>query len=435
MGFSEDISPSASLQALDHKELAGRFLRVRKQTEHLCETLETEDYVVQPIVDVSPPKWHLGHTTWFFENFILKEYKQNYEVFHPEYSYLFNSYYVTVGDRWDRPKRGMLTRPTVEEVYAYRKHVTEHMIEFLLSDIPDEERVRYILTIGLQHEQQHQELMVYDIKCILGNNPLQPVYRPEKKVSQPAPKRTVPAEMLEMPEGLYEIGAQGKDFAFDNEYGFHKVYLEPYRIANRLVTNGEYMEFIESGAYKTVRLWLSDGWDWVEKNNPRAPMYWYRQDGEWWHYTMNGPEKVKPEEPVTHISYYEANAYALYRGMRLPTEFEWEAACKKYQPIAPEEANFVDSGNFRPTTAREGNYQFFGDAWEWTQSAYLPYPYYECEDGALGEYNGKFMINQMVLRGGSCATSPDHIRVSYRNFFHPHLRWHFTGIRLAENIK
>jgi ergothioneine biosynthesis protein EgtB len=288
--------------------------------------------------------------------------------------------------------------------------------------------------IGLQHEQQHQELMIYDIKHILGLNPLRPVYRPNPKKLNV--KRAEPFRMLDMPEGLYEIGATGnEDFAFDNEFGRHKVYLEPYRIANRLVTNGEYMEFMERGCYKDFRCWLSEGWEWVKNEQPEAPMYWYRQGSEWWHYTMNGPEKVRPEEPVTHINYFEANAYATYKGLRLPTEFEWEAACKKYQPMPGEEANLVDSGNFRPVACQSGNYQFFGDAWEWTQSAYLPYPYYEHEDGALGEYNGKFMVNQMVLRGGSCATPPDHIRATYRNFFHPHLRWLFTGIRLAENIR
>ncbi|MGB3181710.1 MAG: ergothioneine biosynthesis protein EgtB [Cyclobacteriaceae bacterium] len=434
MALSKEISSSVPVRNNNWKILTDRFLQVRKHTEFICETLEKEDFVVQPVVDVSPPKWHLGHTTWFFENFILKEYKAGYEVFHPRYNFLFNSYYETVGDRWERPKRGQLTRPTVDEVFAYRKHVTEHVAELLGSGLfRDEERVKYILTIGLQHEQQHQELMIYDIKYILGQNPLKPVYRPDNKV--PSARRAAPFQMLEMPEGLYEIGATGnEEFAFDNEFGRHKVYLEPYRIGNRLVTNGEYLEFMESGAYTDFRYWLSEGWDWVNREEPKAPLYWYRQDNEWWYYTMNGPERVRMEEPVTHVNYFEANAYACYKDLRLPTEFEWEAACSKYQPMPSEEANLVDSGNFRPVTCQSGNYQFFGDGWEWTQSAYHAYPYYECEDGALGEYNGKFMINQMVLRGGSCATPPDHIRATYRNFFHPHLRWLFTGIRLAENI-
>lgn len=326
MGFSKDQTPSVSAPDLGRKALAERFAQVRHHTEHLCETLEKEDYVVQPVVDVSPPKWHLGHTTWFFEEFILKAYKPGYEVYHPRYSFLFNSYYETVGNRWERPKRGQLTRPNVDEVYAYRRHVTEHVRAFIEEgDFTDEARIRYILTIGLQHEQQHQELMVYDIKHILGINPLKPIYRPAE--GSRTTTRPVAMHMLDMPEGLYEIGATGEEaFAFDNEFGRHKVYLEPYSIGSRLVTNGEYIEFMESGAYQNFRYWLSEGWEWVKNEQAEAPMYWYKEDGEWWYFTLNGPEKVRMEEPVTHVNYFEANAYACFRGMRLPTEFEWEAA-------------------------------------------------------------------------------------------------------------
>lgn len=406
------------------------YQNVRQLTEEICTPLQPEDFVVQPVVDVSPPKWHLAHTTWFFENFVLKDHMQGYQVFDDDYHFLFNSYYETEGDRWIRSERGVLSRPWVKEIMAYRNYVDEHMKQFLSGDYNITDRVRHILTIGLNHEQQHQELLVYDIKHILGVNPLFPVYKSSTK-SLEAP--LLEERYLSVEEGLYDIGYSGQNFHFDNEEGEHKVFLHGYRVLDRLVTAGEYLEFIEAGGYRDFRYWLMEGWEWVKKEKIRAPFYWIKEGGKWKHYTLAGLEEINAHEPVTHISFYEADAYARWKNKRLPTEFEWEVACKIFEPEVPKEANFMDERHFRPVPRVGKNTQFFGDVWEWTNSAYLPYPYYQREDGALGEYNGKFMVNQMVLRGGSFATSRNHIRPTYRNFFHPHLRWHFTGLRLAEN--
>ena len=411
--------------------LVNKYLEVRALTKEVCSPLQPEDFVVQPVVEVSPPKWHLAHTTWFFENFVLKPNIEDYKVFDKDYHFLFNSYYETEGERWIRSERGALSRPWVKEIMAYRDYVDEHMKQFLTCDNEIEDDVIDVLNIGLHHEQQHQELLVYDLKYILGINPLFPAYRSfQQEVSKPNLKE----HFLEVKEGLYAIGYNGIDFHFDNEKGVHQVFLHEYRIQDRLITNGEFMEFIEAGGYQDFNHWLMEGFEWVKKENIRAPFYWMKKDGEWKHYTLAGLEDINPDEPVSHVSFYEADAYAKWRGKRLPTEFEWEVACKTHQPEIPEEANFIDKRNFRPMPKQGDNYQFFGDVWEWTNSAYLAYPYYEKPEGALGEYNGKFMINTMVLRGGSYATSRNHIRPTYRNFFHPHLRWHFTGIRLAENF-
>ena len=369
--------------------LITKYLKVRSRTEQICSPLEIEDYVVQPIIDVSPPKWHLGHTTWFFEQFLLQQFHTNYTVYDADFSFVFNSYYETVGKRVVRANRGNLSRPSVQKVYEYRKHVDAAMKQLLESDLSKEANELFL--IGINHEQQHQELLITDIKYILGNNPLLPEYGPFKEFS--AEPNT--QEWIDVKAGLYEIGHQGEGFCYDNELGRHQVYLNDFSISNRLVTKGEYIEFIESDAYKTFSLWHAEAWDWIQNNDISAPMYWHQIDGVWHEYTMQGLQKVQPEAAVCHISYYEAFAYASWKGMRLPTEFEWETAQNKFS---------------------------WGQRWEWTESAYLPYPNYTKAPGAIGEYNGKFMVNQKVLRGSSVATSEKHSRLSYRNFFHPNLR-------------
>ena len=390
--------------------------------------------MVQPMAAVSPPKWHLGHTTWFFEEFVLDANLPAYKRYDSQFAYIFNSYYETVGKRVLRTDRGNITRPTVEEVYKYRAYVSRHMERYLLEGELSQE-ARQTLELGLQHEQQHQELLLYDIKFILGGNPLFPVYRPRE--AKPAASAGAPGEMHMLPieEGVYEVGCESTErFCFDNELGRHRVYLEPYAIADRLVTNREYLEFMEDGGYSYFRHWLSEGWEWVKQEKAESPFHWHRVDGQWHRYTLRGLEPLNPDEPLTHISFYEADAYAKWRGLRLPTEQEWEVACRMLSPEPPEEANFQDAGQYEPLVRRRGNLQFWGDAWEWTASAYRPYPYFREAEGAVGEYNGKFMINQMVLRGGSCATPRDHIRATYRNFFSPHLRWMFSGLRLAKHL-
>jgi len=403
--------------------LIDQFKQARNFSIELCKTLELEDYVVQPVVDVSPPKWHLAHTTWFFEELVLKG-LSNYKEFHPDYSYLFNSYYENVGKRVLRPDRGSLTRPSVNEIYKYREYVDNQMIEFLEGD--RDAGLCSIVELGIQHEQQHQELLVTDIKYILGHNPLFPVYK--EKVH--GKKGKLSHRSLFIEGGIYEMGYNGNGFSYDNEHSTHKVHLEPFNAMDRLVTAGEYMEFIEDGGYADFRWWLSEGWDWVNNLEEKAPMYWHKVDGKWHHYTLHGFEPVHADEPVTHISYFEAEAYSHWKGQRLLTEFEWEILANTYGNISPH--GFVDQESFHPEVQHTGDNQILGYGWEWTRSAYLPYPGFKIAKGALGEYNGKFMINQMVLRGGSCATSMNHIRTTYRNFFHPHLRWQFTGLRLAE---
>lgn len=378
-----------------------KFIAVRQHTENICKPLQLEDYVVQPVVDVSPPKWHLAHTTWFWEEFVLTKYASRYKRFHPRYSFLFNSYYDSVGERVLRLHRGNMSRPTVAEILEYRVYVTESMKDFL-ADMPAD--VKGLIQIGINHEQQHQELLYTDIKYILGHNPLFPVYD-KNFAEQPAAAPANASAFVDMPEGLYTIGYNGHDFSFDNEHGVHRQHLPAFSIAVNLVTNGEYLEFMNAGGYTTPRYWHSDGWSWVKEHNVISPLYWHRLDGQWHRYSLGGLEVVQPEHPVTHISFYEAAAFAEWRGTRLPTEFEWEAA----------------SDHFR-----------WGLRWEHTNSAYLPYPGYQKPDGAVGEYNGKFMINQMVLRGASVATPAAHSRNTYRNFFHPGLQWQFNGIRLCK---
>ena len=404
------------------------YEKVRTQTRFLCDPLEIEDFVVQPIIDVSPLKWHLGHITWFFETFVLAPNCKGYKLFNDKYPYLFNSYYVKAGDRLSRASRGQLTRPTVKEIFEYRSYVDDQMCWFLQKQNFSGE-VEKLIELGCHHEQQHQELFLYDIKQILGDNPLFPKYcTPVDCKGTPLKKK----EWLSVDEGIYKIGCASSDsFHFDNEEGQHNVFLHSFEIESGLITNGEYLEFINANGYKLHQYWLSEAWDWVNANQVKAPRYWHQEgEGDWWHYTLGGYEKVDETDPVAHISYYEADAFACWRGCRLPTEVEWETACKLYSPNIPSEANFVEKKIFRPRSSSDLN--FYGNLWEWTSSPYTAYPFFKVTDEVIGEYNGKFMVNQMILRGGSFATPKNHIRNTYRNFFHPNLRWLFSGIRLAK---
>ncbi len=383
------------------QNLVKKYTEIRQHSVDICEPLEIEDYVVQPIIDVSPPKWHLGHTTWFFETFILIPNVPDYEVFDAQYNFVFNSYYETVGARVIRTDRGNLSRPSVSDVYQYRKYVDEKMQEFFQSNLMNDS-IQSLMELGLNHEQQHQELLMTDIKYILGHNPLFPVYRKENTEQN---KVKVQSEMISFPEGVYEIGFEGKGFCFDNELGRHKVYLNDFEISSQLVTNGEYLEFMKADGYSDFRHWHAEGWDWVKQNQAKSPLYWHFIDGKWMHYSLNGLQEINPDEALCHINFFEASAFASWKEMRLPTEAEWE----------------VSSNHFD-----------WGKRWEWTNSAYLPYPGFKKEAGAVGEYNGKFMVNQTVLRGASEATPKGHSRNTYRNFFPTNLQWQFTGIRLAK---
>ncbi len=427
------ISSSNPLGPTDQSisRLPERFAQTRQLSLDLCKPLETEDFVVQPVEDVSPPKWHLGHTTWFFEAMVLMRNSNNYSEFNPDFNFMFNSYYESAGDRILRPNRGFMSRPSVDEVMAYREYVDIHLVDFLNQNRELDPILAGIIEIGIQHEQQHQELLVTDFKYILGNNPLLPIYR--RSPFDPVEDPVLGKEFREVEAGNYEVGHSGPGFCYDNEQRAHTVFLHDFSYMERLVTNTEYLEFIDDGGYQDFRFWLSDGWRWVNEQDVTAPLYWHKKDDIWHNYTLNGFRQVNKHEPVAHVSFYEADAFARWKEKRLLTEFEWEIACRQAEPEVPDSANFVDSEMFHPRTSGGSHTQFYGDVWEWTNSAYLPYPYFETREGAVGEYNGKFMINQMVLRGGSCATSRDHIRPTYRNFFHPHLRWQFTGIRLAEH--
>jgi len=377
--------------------LKQRVLKTRHQTEAICQSLENDDFSVQPAAFVSPPKWHLGHTTWFFEQFVLSEYKTDYKPFHKDFSYYFNSYYNTVGERVLRVNRGNMTRPTIEDIMAYRGYVNVALAEFLNDEIS--EAILEIIEIGLQHEEQHQELLLYDIKYIFGHQPAFPVLKTSATLQHENDDGFVSVE-----EGIYTIGHNADGFCFDNEEGCHKVFLHDFEISKRLVTNGDYLEFIEAGAYADFNFWHADGWDWIKTNAITAPMYWHKVGNDWHYYTFDGFQTIDKDKPVNHISFYEAWAFAEWKGLRLPTEFEWEVASQ---------------------------YLNYGQLWEWTNSAYLPYPKYKKADGAIGEYNGKFMINTMVMRGASVATPIGHSRPTYRNFFTPDMRWQFSGIRLA----
>ncbi len=412
-------------------ELQQFYSAVRKTSENLCRPLEIEDYVVQPMDDVSPPKWHLGHVTWFFETVILQKFQPHFKPFHKLYNFVFNSYYESFGTRVFRPKRGTLSRPTVKEIYAYRAAIDERMNE-LFATIAQKHWPEFsrLVTLGLNHEQQHQELLVYDIKYIFANNPLRPVYQKAKALPQTAEVKT---EYLNIPGGIVEIGHHADGFAWDNEMPAHQVLLRDFKLQNRLVTNGEYLGFINDGGYSDFRHWLSDGWTVVQEQEWQCPLYWEKCDEQWFIMTLAGWRELDPNEPVCHVSFYEADAFAKWAQKRLPTEFEWEHAAR-IMNVEAGDGNFLDDQNFHPIpaqTAAPRLQQMLGDVWAWTASAYLGYPGYRQEEGALGEYNGKFMSNQMVLRGGSCATPRNHIRLTYRNFFQCDKRWLFSGIRLA----
>ncbi len=448
----------------DAADLRQRFDSVRAFTESLASPLELEDYVIQSMPDVSPAKWHLAHTSWFFERFVLFELVPAYRFPHPQYDYLFNSYYNTVGPQHCRPQRGLLSRPTVEQVYEYRRYIDGRVRRLIES--ADDDLLRKLIqriTIGLHHEQQHQELMLTDIKHVFSTNPLLPTYAhdPGLRCAQPSasehstsahhtPKpraarneapdpaeRPAPPRWTSYPGGVHEIGSDGDGFHFDHEGPRHRVLLEPFALADRPVTNAEFLAFVDDGGYERHELWLSMGWATVKEQGWRMPFYWYRDAERWMQFTLNGPRPLAMDEPVCHLSYFEADAFARWTGARLPTEAEWEVAAAS-QPVL---GNLADSGRFHPAPIDAADdatdagplRQCFGDVWEWTASAYAAYPGYRPLPGALGEYNGKFMCNQYVLRGGSCATPPGHIRPTYRNFFPPDARWQITGLRLARS--
>lgn len=416
--------------------LQKRFLQTREISETICAPLQTEDYVIQSMDDVSPPKWHLGHTSWFFETFLLGKFQKDYQPFHEKYNFVFNSYYESIGTRVLRPIRGLLSRPTVSDVYQYRKAITERMTK-LTNNLDDRDRnlFDFLTDLGIHHEQQHQELLYMDIKHILSINPLRPVYlqREDHHITG-----NIPAMKFQNFKGeIYDIGSRGEGFAFDNETPVHQVLLRDFKLGNRLVTNREYLEFMSDSGYSNPLLWLSDGWFNVKENHWDSPMYWEKSDGRWEIMTLTGWHPLNLDEPVCHVSFYEADAFARWAGKRLPTEEEWEVACNQ-SGASIQTGNFVEDGYFHPRPLYKEDpdcnlQQIYGDVWEWTASAYLPYPGFKPAEGAIGEYNGKFMSNQMVLRGGACVTPRNHIRPTYRNFFQCDKRWPFTGIRLASD--
>lgn len=420
--------------------LERRLFETRRLSLALVKDLTAEDMTVQAMDDASPTKWHLAHVTWFFETFVLSRFSAGYRIYDDRFGFCFNSYYESQGSRHPRPKRGLLTRPTIDEVFAYRAHVDDGLASLFEHADEIEAEAARLIEIGINHEQQHQELLLTDILALFAANPLRPAYR------QPSPRlveRRVEDEMsdrqpqwLEYPGGVHQVGHDGPGFAWDNEGPRHDALIHPFRLADRLVTNGDWLEFIADGGYRNAMLWLADGWATVTREGWEAPGYWEYVDGAWLTMTLEGRLPPDPDAPVTHVSYFEADAYARWAGKRLPTEFEWEVAAAG----TPVEGNDLATGSLRPWPVDPGGrtaghpYQMFGDVWEWTQSAYLPYPGYRPPEGAIGEYNGKFMVSQQVLRGGSCATPPGHMRRSYRNFFYPQQRWQFTGLRLAADV-
>jgi ergothioneine biosynthesis protein EgtB len=419
----------SDVQSTTARALLERYFAVRHQTEALCAPLETEDYVVSSMPDVSPTKWHLAHTSWFFETFVLAQFDDSYVSPNPKYAFLFNSYYVQAGERHCRAQRGLVTRPTVAEVIAYRAHVDAAMSTLIDHIAGDAEHPAVgIIELGLHHEQQHQELMLTDVKHVFWTNPMRPAYAPRPRSASgdasPAGWRTIAA-------GIHRIGHEGRGFSFDNETPSHRVFVDDFRIGNRLVTNGEYLQFIEDRGYHRPELWLSNGWAKIRESGWEAPMYWERSPEGWTEFSLAGMHPLDLAEPVCHVSHYEADAFARWAGARLPTEPEWEIAARD----EPVDGAFVEGRNFHPVPAMRGDglRQLYGDVWQWTQSAYLAYPGYTSAAGAIGEYNGKWMSDQWVLRGASCATPKSHARVTYRNFFPSDARWQFMGIRLAAN--
>jgi ergothioneine biosynthesis protein EgtB len=418
---------SIELAAAD--DLGVRFRTVRTATERLVESLSPEDCALQSMENASPAKWHLAHTSWYFETFVLESQVPGYRPYHPSFRVLFNSYYNSVGEQYARPQRGLLSRPSLEEVFAYREHV-DHHVESVLAKGPDlDPAVHDVLELGIHHEQQHQELLITDVKHLFSFNPLGPAFR---ELPEPGTTEEAPLAWRRFEGGIHEIGHDGVDFAFDNEGPRHQVLTQPFELASRAVTNREYLEFIDDGGYEEPAHWLSDGWTTCRQQGWKAPAYWQTCDGERRVHTLAGFRALAPEEPVCHVSWYEADAYARWAGTRLPTEAEWEIAAAP-RPVV---GNFVEVGRLHPRAAAAGEAiaQLFGDVWEWTGSAYAPYPGFRAPAGAIGEYNGKFMSNQLTLRGGSCVTPAGHVRASYRNFFYPDARWQFSGIRLARDV-
>jgi len=422
--------PDLLSESATRSTLAARFQATRARTERLCAPLEVEDYQLQSMPDCSPPKWHLAHTAWFFETFVLARHELSFQPFHPQFCYLFNSYYNAVGDRWPRPARGLLSRPTVQDIYKYRQSTDDRILE-LIESVDDRTLAELapVVEIGLNHEEQHQELLLTDLKHAFGLNPLRPRYASSDAPPQRA--EALPLEWESCPSGVQSVGyGEGElGFAFDNEGPRHRVFLAPFAFASRPVTNGEYLDFIADNGYNRHELWLSDGWAARQACGWAAPLYWQREGTGYSQFTLRGMRPLNQAEPVCHVSYYEADAYARWAGARLPTEFEWETA------IAPRQArgNFLDSERFHPCVSTTENTDY-GNVWVWTASPYLAYPGYQPALGALGEYNGKFMCNQIVLRGGSCATPAGHVRPTYRNFFPPDARWQFSGLRLAKDV-
>ncbi|AJQ93677.1 ergothioneine biosynthesis protein EgtB [Gynuella sunshinyii] len=409
--------------------LLQQFVAVRAATEELISNLSAEDMVVQSMPDASPTKWHLAHTTWFFEQFILKDYLSNYTEFEPDYNYLFNSYYENIGKRHARPMRGMLTRPGIDEILAYREAINETIIQLLDSHHSKHKRIEELVTLGLHHEMQHQELLMTDILHAFSLNPLLPALNPDRYDEPETSVEALSFHSFE-PE-LTSIGAHGDEFYFDCEGPRHSVYVHPFALANRPVSNREWLDFIHDGGYQTPTLWLSDGWHQVQKEQWRAPLYWQKNEGHWQQFTLSGLLDIDADAPVCHISYFEADAFARWAGYRLVTEQEWEVAARQHSP----NGNYLEAQRWRPScSAGQGLVQLYGDVWEWTASPYSPYPGFKIAEGAVGEYNGKFMCGQYVLRGGSCVTPAMQIRPSYRNFFYPHQRWQFTGMRLAKDL-
>ncbi|MEP5944281.1 MAG: ergothioneine biosynthesis protein EgtB [Balneola sp.] len=406
-----------------------QYLKVRSFTNKIVEPLETEDFVIQPMENTSPAKWHLAHTSWFFETFVLEKYQPGFESLHPQYAYFFNSYYLQTGVPFSRANRGLLSRPTVKEVFEYREYVNEKVVDFIQNcDDKIWGEASKVVEIGINHEQQHQELILTDVKYLLAQNPLLPVYKERETPDSDTPEEL---KWITFEECIVEIGNKGGEFTYDNEYPVHRTFIQNFELADRLITNKEFLEFMNDDGYRRSELWLDEGWSKVKSEEWNAPLYWFTRDGSWFNFTLSGARKVALNEPVTHISYYEADAFARWKGCRLPTEQEWEYACGDREITG----NFVDGNTFHPLVLKNnegGLKQMYGDVWEWTQSSYSPYPGYKPLPGALGEYNGKFMANQYVLRGGSCATSNSHIRKTYRNFFHADARWQFSGIRLAK---
>jgi ergothioneine biosynthesis protein EgtB len=452
----------APLRADDEADLLARFLDVRATTDELTRTLAPEDFVVQSMEDVSPTKWHLAHTSWFWEAFVLSEHLEDYRPFHPRYHYLFNSYYVQAGERHCRAQRGYLSRPTVAEVREYRRHVNEAMANLLArdSDAGRSRELTGLVELGMNHEQQHQELILTDLKHVFSVNPLRPSYtepgaRPEGEHPRAevggtpwTPPPADPVRWIPFDGGLHEIGYAGTGFHFDNEAPRHRRFIEPFALADRPATNAEYLAFMEDGGYQRAALWMSEGWAKREAEGWTEPFYWERRDGEWWTFTLEGMRPVNLLEPVCHLTWFEADAFARWSGARLPREDEWEVAAA----TVPPRGNLADSGLYHPVAAAHGEVgrespegtagaragglrQMFGDVWEWTESSYSPYPGFRPAEGAIGEYNGKFMCGQFVLRGGSCVTPGSHIRATYRNFFHPDTAWQFSGVRLARDAR